>query len=240
MKTKVIVGIFFLFFCIHLSAQNENKPYEDGFLKRFAISAKVGSYGPGVDLHTSLLPNLKLRAGFNYMAYTYDKAIDFTADNAAGSGEVDGSINMAKLRFPNANLLFDFYPIKSGIFCFTVGAYMGNNKVTVDGMADGEFVFEDVVIKPGTDGKFNAHLKMGETFKPYFGIGLGRTIPNSRVSFRFDLGAVYQGEYKVESDYTDNSININDKASADFDLPFSKELLKLWPMFSFSISYRIK
>jgi len=43
--------------------------YDGGLLENFGVSAKIGTYGPGIDFHTSLLPNLKARVGFNYLSY---------------------------------------------------------------------------------------------------------------------------------------------------------------------------
>ncbi len=245
MRTKFItIACAFLFTLssLQLSAQEKlsGKPYEDGFLKRFGVAAKIGTYGPGVDFHTSLLPNLKARIGFNYMIYDYNDTFDFTADSPTeGQPSVDGFINDSKLNFPNANVLVDFYPVKSGIFCITAGAYIGSNNVKSKGHADAPFVWDDLVINP-VNGKFDANLKMGSTVKPYFGIGLGRTISNSRVGFRFDIGAVYQGNYTIESPQSNGTADGASVLDAEFDLPFSTEILKLWPMMSLSISYRIK
>ncbi len=244
MKTKfiaIVCTFFFIFGSFKLSAQEtlSEKAYEDGFLKRFGVAAKLGTYGPGIDFHTSLTSNLKARVGFNYMVYNYNESLDFDADSPDGQSSIPGYINGAKLNFPNANILLDFYPVKSGIFCITAGAYIGSNNVKAKGTADGPFVWDDLIITP-VNGKFDANLKMGSTFKPYFGIGLGRTISKSRVGFRFDLGAVYQGEYKMESPQSSGTVSGSSFADANFDLPFSKELLNLWPILSFSISYRIK
>ncbi len=244
MKTKFIAitcAFFFTLSSLQLSAQETipTKPYEDGFLKRFGVAAKLGTYGPGIDFHTSLTSNLKARIGFNYLAYSTNEIFDFTADSPDGQSSVPGDITDAKLKFPNANILLDFYPVKSGIFCITAGAYIGNNNVKAKGTAASPFVWDDLIITP-VNGKFDANLKMGSTFKPYLGIGLGRTIPNSRVGFRFDIGAVYQGEYTIDSPQSSSSVSGSSFAETEFDLPFSSELLKLWPMLSFSISYRIK
>lgn len=232
------------------------KAYSDGFLSHWGVAAKIGTYGPGVDIHTSLHPQIKARVGFNYLAGTYKDELSFTADgftiDSHGmviSAPLSGYVKDPKLRFPEANILVDFYPIKSGIFSITAGVYMGKNKVTAKGLVtevagmpyDGQaFEFDDVIIRPNPDGSFDVGLRMGNPVKPYLGIGLGRTIPQSRLGFRFDMGVIYQGNYVVESGNIDSGTmdQINEQA-ADFDLPFSKSLLKWWPMLSLSLSYRI-
>ena len=59
--------------------------------------------------------------------------------------------------------------------------------------------YEDIVITPNDDGSFDGKLVMGNTIKPYLGIGIGRTIPKNRVGVRFELGMVYQGKYSLSS-----------------------------------------
>ena len=226
---------------------------QGGFFENWAIGLNGGLYGYGIQGATSLAPNFKARIGFDFMSYTYKEAIDFDAD-AVKNGEfsdytISGEFSTAKLKFPNAKAMIDYYPMKTGIFCFTVGAYFGNNNISLDGKiydydqySDNPNIgFDDVVIQPNSDGSFNAKLKLGNFAKPYFGIGLGRTIPKSRVGFKFELGVVYQGEFLLESEnsVSHNGYNTNDLLN-DFDLPVSKNILKLWPMMNFTLSYRIK
>ena len=246
MKTKLIAitGAFFLSLCsLQLSAQEqfEQEAYKDGAFKRFGVALKASTYGYGLDFSTSLTSNLKTRIGFNYLGFGYDNEYTFNADAADGGSDVPGSLENFKFKFPNANILFDFYPVKSGIFCITAGAYIGSNELTADGKADRAFLWDDITVNP-QGGKFDATVKMGSTFKPYVGLGLGRTISKSRVSFRFDLGVVFQGDYTIESSRANGSasgVNVLQKELDDFPDSLA-DALKLWPMMSFSISYRIK
>lgn len=239
---------------------------QGGLFENWAVGINAGLYGGGLQVATSLTPNLKLRGGFDFMSFTYNDAIDFDApimldintSIPAPQKDFEGELNDAKLKFGNAKVLVDFYPMKNGVFCLTGGFYLGNNKITANGMINNYneivtelqnngytgplyFEFEDVVIKPGADGSFDAKLKMGNAIKPYIGIGLGRTIANSRVGFKFELGAVYQGKYTIDSSNVNDAglQRVNDLA-ADVDLPFSKSWLNWWPMMNFAISYRIK
>lgn len=228
---------------------------QGGLFENWAVGVNAGLYGGGVQVATSLSPNIKLRAGFDYLAFNYNKGIDFDAPivNIPGyEQDMEGELSSLKLKFPNSKIMIDYYPRKNGIFCLTVGLYVGNNKIDANGMINNysdltsslgiepEFEFEDVIIRPNRDGSFDATLKMGKTFKPYIGIGLGRTIPNSRIGFKFELGVVHQGKYTVNSsNVVQGAHKLNDMA-ADFDLPISKGLLDWWPMLNFALSYRIK
>ncbi len=234
-----------------MTSANAQEAHKGGLLENWAVGVDAGFYGFGGYVATSLLPNLKARIGMDYLTYSYKDEISFSAP-AVNEMDIDmkGELSGTKLKFPNFKALIDYYPT-NGIFCLTAGFYIGNNNVKTNGMIDGyeeyvaqdmdpAFEFNDVVIQPYPDGSFNAKLKMGNSFKPYLGIGLGRTIPKSRIGFKFDLGVVFQGDYTIESDNVKQGIQkINDEV-AEFDLPFPKEMLKLWPMMSFSLSYRIK
>ena len=227
---------------------------QGGFLEDWAIGVNAGLYGVGVQGATSITPNLKARLGFDYLSYSYNEAIDFDAtamDGGVDLGiEMPGEFSKAKLTFPNAKVMIDFYPKSTGIFCLTAGFYMGNNKVTVDGEVTDykqylpikpQISYDEITLQPDDNGYFDANVKLGNSIKPYFGIGLGRTIPKSRLGFKFELGIVYQGDFKVESNYTSTK-TVNDAASSlidDVDLPVSRDVLKLWPMLNFTLTYRI-
>lgn len=230
---------------------------QGGMFENWAAGVNAGFYGFGIQGATSLTPNLKLRAGFDYLPLKYSKGIDFNApvaNAAVPSGtlpDIKGELKDLKLKFPNAKVLVDFYPMKDGIFCLTAGFYVGNNKIEANGIISNYgqikdllggreplFEFEDVTIDP-RGGNFEATLKMGNVFKPYVGIGVGRTIANSRLGFKFELGMVYQGKYKVESPNIVKGAERFDNMAADFDWPVSKSLLNWWPMLNFALSYRI-
>jgi hypothetical protein len=229
---------------------------QGGMFENWSVGVNAGLYGLGIQGATSLSPNFKARVGFDYLKLSYNDGISFDAPiiNAQNRDiSLSGELSGAELKFPNFKAMVDFYPVKNGIFCITAGFYVGNNKITTNGKVDDyqnlmneigkhpEFDMEGTIIKPNNDGSFDANIKLGETFKPYVGLGLGRTIPNSRVGFKFELGVVYQGKISVDSDNVSDSglAKVNDMAS-DFDLPVSKNVLKLWPMLNFTLSYRIK
>ena len=104
-----------------------------------------------------------------------------------------------------------------------------------------ELHYEDIVITPDDDGSFDGKLHMGNTLKPYFGIGLGRTIPQNRVGFKFELGIVFQGKYALSShNLNEAGHNWLNKMTEELDLPVSEKALNWWPMLNFSLTYRIR
>ena len=247
---KKLIG-FFLSGIILVSANAQERSFES-----WAVGINAGLYGVGVQGATSINPHLKLRTGFDYIDYTHDDAITFdaTADHPEGyEMTVEGEISEVRLTFPNFKVLLDYYPVKNSIFSFTGGFYLGANSTKANGLIKNyqeleqllgqkpEYRFEDIVISPDDDGSFDGKLRMGNSIKPYFGMGLGRTIPKNRVGFRFELGLVYQGKYQLESrNVKDEGQEWIDRMAEELDLPFSQNTLKWWPMMNFSLSYRIK
>ena len=245
MKQKLMSLLFCGVIAIASYAQN-------GLFEKWSIGLNAGLYGYGIQGATSLSPNFQARAGFDYMTFSYNDALSFsTPELDTPDIKLKGELSEAKLTFPNFKAMVDYYPVKNGIFSITAGFYIGNNRITFDGQildygqysSHPKFGFEDIIIQPDIDGNFDFKLKMGSTIKPYFGLGLGKTIPKSRVGFRFELGVVYQGGFKVESNNVvsaDGLDRINEGLFDKFDdLPVSKEILKLWPMMNFTLSYRI-
>jgi len=105
------------------------------------------------------------------------------------------------------------------------------------------FEFVNVRLEPRADGTFDGRLRMGNIIKPYFGIGLGRIIPNSNIGFQFDLGVAYQGRLRFISDQATIG-NVNEEIHSEH-IPEGLEIIstiadifRFWPVMNFSLSYR--
>ncbi len=248
---KISISILLGLFIISIHAQ-------DSAFTRWAAGINGGLYGVGLQGATNLSSHLSLRAGFDYLGYSRQDVASFDAEiegyeQYGISPTVEAEITKASITFPNFKLMLDYYPVRNGIFSLTGGFYFGSNIVEGEGLihdyetisaAMGEepsLTYEDIVFQPNSDGSFDALLTMGNSLKPYIGIGLGRTIPHNRVGVRFELGAVYQGKYKLDSD------NLNEagrdwvnRMAEELDLPVSQETLNWWPMLNLSVTVRIK
>ncbi|HHT30491.1 MAG: hypothetical protein PHZ13_12870 [bacterium] len=228
--------------------QAQEKPFT-----QWAAGINGGLYGAGIQGATNLSPHFKLRAGFDYFALNRQDVATFEAEMEDYDQTVEAEITKASVTFPNCKVMIDYYPMRNGIFSLTAGFYTGTNRAEADGMIPGyeeltqemgekpTLEYEDIVFEPYDDGSFDALLKMGNSLKPYLGIGLGRSIPKNRVGVRFELGLVYQGKYKLESD------NLNEagrdwvnRMADELELPVSQETLNWWPMLNLSVSYRIR
>ena len=204
-------------------------PSEGGAFENFGANLKVGAlYGPGIDFSTSLHPNLKARVGFSFLGYDALDVIDISGDEDLEKG---------KLKFANANLFFDYFPMKNGVFHITAGAFVGTNKIEIAGSGFDPFSLNDYVIITDARGYFDGTVKLGSTVKPYLGLGIGRTIPNKTVGFKFELGVIYQGKLKVESDYLNKSMTPND-VDDTIEIPLLES--KFWPSATLSLVFRLK
>ena len=226
MKKKYLLLVATMLLCSTTYAQT---PSEGGAFENFGASLKAGVMnGVGVDFSTALHPNIKARVGFNYLGYDAANVIDVSGDEELKQG---------KLSFANANLLFDYYPMLNGVFHITAGAYIGTNNVVIEGKGFDPFSLNDYVVIPDANGYFKSTVKFGGAVKPYLGIGLGRTIPNKSVGFKFELGVVYQGKLNVESDYLNSSMTPNDVDDV-IEIPLLES--KFWPSATLSLVFRLK
>jgi hypothetical protein len=227
----------------------------NAFLSHLSIALRASTLGGGIQAATPINNYFTLRAGLDYMGYKTGD-INIALDDPDGMfqqslGYTPDYKMKGKLNLTHGNVLVDFHPTK-GIFHLTAGFFVGTNKIKADGMlvdSNGE----KAELKPGeswptinleghqleiADANLNAELQLGKVIKPYFGLGLGRAIANKRVSFKFELGAMYQGDYSLKQN--GKKLDISKDVSENFDdIDTYTNLLKWWPMLNFQISYKI-
>lgn len=223
---------------------------------RWGLSLRLNTYGIGLQAATSLNKNLVLRAGIDLfpvrIGYQNLDLVDELEAVSYAFGYVPGYRAKGKLEFINGHLLLDFHPVKTGIFHITAGVHIGSSKATLNGFLsdpdDNPAVLLPGYIWPTLEfggqkvylegGKLNLDLKMGNTIKPYLGIGLGRAIPNKRFGFKFDIGIMYQGNYTMKQNGIE--FDLSDVVVADVrDIDDYTRWLKWWPMLNFQLTYRI-
>lgn len=228
---------------------------QQGAFDSWSAGINAGLYGVGIQGATSLSSHFKLRAGFDYFTYNQQDVAEFDVDveYSGYQGTATAELTEMEVTLPNFKVLIDYYPMKNGIFCLTGGVYFGNNKASTNGLirdyqelseqlGESPYLrYEDIVITPNDDGSFFGELGMGNGIKPYIGIGLGRTIPHNRVGFKFELGMVNQGKYRLSSPNMNEAGNDWLNGFIDeMDLPVSESILNWWPMLNLSLTYRIK
>ncbi|NOQ46701.1 MAG: hypothetical protein GQ559_08540 [Desulfobulbaceae bacterium] len=83
------------------------------------IGVKGGTLGGGVEMGVGLTDNLNLRAGVNYLKFSFDSTIS----------NIDYEMEP---EFKNGSLLLDWYPF-SGVFRLTGGMFINNNEISLSG-----------------------------------------------------------------------------------------------------------
>lgn len=241
--------------------QNSSKQQEESDnapFKHLGIGLRVSTLGAGLEVSTNLNKNFKLRGGLSILPYSKD--FTFNMDDsklyeALGGYNPDYKME-GKLNFTNGHLLVDIHPMRYGIFHFTAGLFIGKNKIDASGYLQNSVTGKRITsedLAPGyawpkleieghqvviDNGAIDATFELGQTLKPYFGIGIGRSLPKSRLGFMFELGAIYQGDYKIKQ--AGQEVNITQQVHDSFqDIGDYTKYLKWWPMLNFQLTYRI-
>ena len=236
--------------------ENKRVYYEGYPFQHLAIGINIGMYGPGFEINTPIIPNIKARVGLNCLKIGFiDIDVDgFEYRDAAGIKQNASAEITPELKFINGKLLFDFLPGKKGIFAFTAGTYIGKNSIGLTGTAFDEYgnllrndklnFGDGILVSTDANGKVDAEVRWGNVVKPYFGITLGRAIPKHRVGFKFEMGAIYQkARFKLISDGGTNEAvaKANDNMNSILDnVPKAvAKALDFWPMLSFQLTYKL-
>lgn len=150
-----------------------------------AVGVRAGTPGLGLELAIGLTDTLNARVG--YAAFNYDDKIKDTDVTYDG-----------KLKLRNPSAVLDWHPFKGG-FHLSAGLVKASTKADVEGEpTDGEFEFDGEEFQASEVGSVNGKLKMGKSVAPYIGLGWGNPVDkNGRVTFMFDVGAIYSGKPDV-------------------------------------------
>jgi len=186
----------------------------------FAIAAKVGTLGLGVEATTNIVPlfaNVRLQAnGFNYNTTITDTNVTYDA----------------KLKLATVGLLADIYPF-AGKFRVTGGAYYNGNKLTMNARSLGNVViggttYTSPVVTSTVD--FNK-------FSPYVGIGWGDAISSgSPIGFSFELGAMYMG--KPKTSIVAPGVSAADIAIEKRQLDNALKNMQFYPVASIGVNFK--
>jgi hypothetical protein len=178
-------------------------------LESLAVSLNVGTLGVGLEASSSLTPYIAGRIGVDVFAYTHK--YDYKGTAVGGSDPYTVALK-AKAGMFNAHALLDFFPFPDYFPAYlSAGVYVGTSdiiKVTGSSEADQFVGIGDIAINPSDAGRVEAAVRTN-AFKPYVGLGYGRTVPHSRLGFRCELGALFhgspqmkvlEGEYQSQTD----------------------------------------
>lgn len=185
---RIVVIIWLLIFPISLFSQqmaststSSKKKYRES---GWAISAKLNTFGPGLEMVKSFGEKFSVRLGGNYFIYNYKGVYD--------NINVDAE---AKFKVGAVSLLFDWY--FAPVIHLTAGGFYNVSKESVSASPSNGFHVGNVYVSPERLGSISIDLEPNR-FGPYFGIGFGRAISYENiVGFNIEFGALYHGKPSV-------------------------------------------
>jgi hypothetical protein len=223
---------------------------------RMNLALRFSTMGVGLELATPLGLHIDVRAGadalplsLDYRNYSLDNYAD---DLSPAFGYIPEYRAKEKIQMMHGHLLADIYPLARGIFHFTAGAFIGTSQVRIQGtMVDANNGL--VALQPGyewpvvnidgydiktDDGRADLSLILGNTVKPYVGIGLGRAAAR-RFGVKFELGMLFQGGYTLKQNGRVLNLQNMDKAEDIGLVNDYAEWAKWWPMINLQFSFRL-
>ena len=213
--------------CSLLPGLSRNTHADEGV----GLSVKAGTLGLGVELSTSLLPNTRLRGGFNYLSYSFDSTIS----------NIDYEFEP---EFNSLSLLFDYHPF-SGTFFLSGGAYINNNSVGVTGS-----VSPPNVPTPYQDLAFLADMVSisgdveFQPIAPYAGLGWRSNSGETGWGMALEFGVLFQGSPDVTNLRINAPLDVNNVSEVqDFLAEQEKEIedelsrFEFYPVASALVTY---
>ncbi|KAA6352318.1 hypothetical protein EZS27_000268 [termite gut metagenome] len=170
-------------------------------LESLAISLNVGTLGVGLEANSSLTPYLAGRIGVDAFAYTHK--YNYEGLDIVKGTSIESAYTVplkAKAKIFNAHALLDFFPFPNHFPAYlSAGVYVGTpDIIKITGSPEGRAIeIGDIIIDPADAGLVEAAIRTN-VFKPYAGLGFGRTVPHSRLGFKCELGAMFHGSPQVK------------------------------------------
>ncbi len=193
-----------------------------------AVTGKIGTLGLGGGITKNIVPQINGRLSINWFSYNYSTTASDVAYNF-------------NLKLLTVGALADWHPGESG-FRVTGGIYFNNNRIsgTAKLATGGPFTIGDNTYTAAQLGVLTAGIDFN-TLAPYIGIGWGNPLrQDSRWTFAFDLGLLYQGSPRVNLTAT-NPANIPgldaDLATEEDSVSQALRSFKYYPVISLGVSY---
>jgi hypothetical protein len=166
------------------------------FSNSLIVSANVGAFsGLGAEVKASILPQLNVRLGFSAIGMSYNMK-NYSVDD-----DVEASVS-AKLRFSKIHLLAEYRPFAKKSFRLVAGpSYFISNKMTVIVAPLSSYTYRRIEIAKEELGEVKGTIDWSG-IAPYFGIGIGNSVPVKRFNITVDAGAYFLRRPKVTIDAT--------------------------------------
>jgi hypothetical protein len=190
----------------------------------FAVGAKVGTMGFGVDVTGRLNSVLSLRGTIN--------GADIDHEYSSSDIDYDG-----KVKVGGYGLLLDIFPFK-GEFRISGGVFKNRNTVDVEAQPTSPVTIGDNEYTPQQVGTLSGDVEFDDVV-PYLGIGVGNAAGiGNKWKFLLDVGVMYQGPGDVSLQATGTGVSAADLSQEEADIEDDIEPYKVWPVIAIGVSYR--
>ncbi|HTE39842.1 MAG TPA: hypothetical protein VK629_03380 [Steroidobacteraceae bacterium] len=201
------------------------------------LGLRAGTLGFGADFDIGLGEHFSARIAYNYLDYEQEvEDTDITYDGTLEISSVSGYL--------------DWHPFAGG-FRVSLGAVGSGPKIKIEGRpAPGEEIEINGRFYDRSEiGSLNGEIKTGNSIAPYIGIGYGNVVgKNHRLTFLFDLGAIYGGKPDVNltttcgSAFNGNPAGCNqlraDVEAEQAELETDTTTVEWWPVINIGIGIR--
>ena len=234
---------------LNLSAQEKKDKH---LFNHLGAGVGVGTSGVSVDVAMPCTRFLQVRAGVDIMpniSFNANVDYNYSYDNPASPGTTITEKGTAKLKGElkrvQGHLILNVYPIPKCNFFIAAGAYFGGNKLfKISGHSeelaelqtdDAKVIIGDYNIPADKDGNVSGGFKI-KGFRPYLGLGFGRSVPKRRLSFATELGVQFEGKPQLYTDYGE----LEPELQNPDDDTFKKvtDALRVYPMLTFRLNFR--
>ena len=238
-----MVVLFTMLFGMSTNAQD--KVDEFGIFDHLSAGVTFGTTGLGIDVAAPVTEYIQIRAGYNFFGgIKHKEDVDYRAKGQpTKKTEVEG-----KLELGTAKLLVDIFPFPKSMFRFTTGFFIGSeevvkaeNTIPVTAFDEGEgLLIGDYIVGFDKDGIAKASVKVNK-FRPYLGIGVGRSVPRGRFGVSGDLGVMFWGKPKLYEKQTGKDIEVTKSdLGSDSDKYFDiMSKITVWPVLTIRLTGRI-
>lgn len=190
----------------------------------FALGAKAGTLGLGVEGTTALSQNINLRVGINNYSYSFDE----TASNIRYNADVD---------LQSGGLIFDWHPF-AGTFRLSAGWLYNKNAAHLTTTPTSNVTIGNNTYTPAQVGTLSGDLKFKKN-APYLGLGWGNAVAKGGpFGVTFEIGALFQGNPAVTLRSSNGAVSQADLQREAQDAEADLDSFKVYPVVSLGFSYR--
>ncbi|MCK5110788.1 MAG: hypothetical protein KAQ94_04650 [Arcobacteraceae bacterium] len=196
----------------------------DNFITDGAPGLKIGTLGAGVEYTSKYNDKLDLRLGVNYYSHK----------DSGTKSDINYDIN---LKLQTVAAIADYHVFNNG-FILSAGVMLNNNELNFDARSSATYNIDGTVYTAAQVGTLKGQVKFNRV-SPYVGIGYSGATKSTGWSFTAELGALYQGNAKVDLSTTSNNASVIASVENEEEaLKNELDGLKWYPVLSIGVVYK--